>query len=91
VQLLDYLFLLDQLLNYYGLQILENVDKPLLEGRIELGSVFIGQPQTLCKSLFGLLAFIGLYLFVTKTETGLALQSNCSRQTCSGSFRYSIK
>jgi len=51
-----------------------NVDKPLLEGRIELGSVFIGQPQ-LYASLVCLVAFIGLYLFVTKTETGLALQA----------------
>jgi branched-chain amino acid transport system permease protein len=51
-----------------------NVDKPLLEGRLELGSVFIGQPQ-LYASLVCLVAFIGLYLFVTKTETGLALQA----------------
>ena len=51
-----------------------NVDKPILEGRIEVGSVFIGQPQ-LYASLVCLLAFIGLYLFVTKTETGLALQA----------------
>ena len=51
-----------------------NVDKPLLEGRLEIGSVFIGQPQ-LIASLVCLVAFIGLYLFVTKTETGLALQA----------------
>ena len=51
-----------------------NVDKPLLEGRLEIGSVFIGQPQ-LTASLVCLIAFIGLYLFVTKTETGLALQA----------------
>ena len=51
-----------------------NVDKPLLEGRIEIGSVFIGQPQ-LYASLVCLLAFFGLYWFVTKTETGLALQA----------------
>lgn len=50
------------------------VDKPLLEGRIELANVFIGQPQ-LFASLVCLFAFSILYLFVTKTETGLALQA----------------
>jgi branched-chain amino acid transport system permease protein len=50
------------------------VDKPLLEGRIEIANVFIGQPQ-LFASLVCLLAFSMLYLFVTKTETGLALQA----------------
>ena len=50
------------------------VDKPLLEGRIELANVFIGQPQ-LFASLVCLFAFAILYLFVTKTETGLALQA----------------
>ena len=51
-----------------------SVDKPLLEGRIEIANVFIGQPQ-LFASLVCLLAFLILYLFVTKTETGLALQA----------------
>ena len=50
------------------------VDKPLLAGRIELANVFIGQPQ-LFASLVCLFAFSILYLFVTKTETGLALQA----------------
>ncbi len=50
------------------------VDKPLLEGRIEIAGVFIGQPQ-LFASLICLFAFAVLYLFVTKTETGLALQA----------------
>ena len=50
------------------------VDKPLLEGRIEMAGVFIGQPQ-LFASLVCLVAFAVLYLFVTKTETGLALQA----------------
>ena len=50
------------------------VDKPLLEGRIEIADVFIGQPQ-LFASLVCLFAFLLLYLFVTKTETGLALQA----------------
>lgn len=51
-----------------------NVDQPLLEGRIEIGEIFIGQPQ-LFAGLVCLLAFAGLYLFVTHTETGLALQA----------------
>ena len=51
-----------------------NVDKPLLEGRLELGGLFIGQPQ-LFAGLVCLLAFVLLYLFVTRTETGLALQA----------------
>lgn len=50
------------------------VDKPLLEGRIEAAGVFIGQPQ-LFASLACLFAFVLLHLFVTKTETGLALQA----------------
>ena len=51
-----------------------SVENPLLEGRIELGSIFIGQPQ-LYASLVCLIAFIVLYLFVSKTKTGLALQA----------------
>ena len=51
-----------------------SVENPLLEGRLELGSIFIGQPQ-LYASLVCLAAFIGLYLFVSKTRTGLALQA----------------
>ncbi len=51
-----------------------NVDQPLLEGRIEIANVFIGQPQFFA-SLVCLAAFVMLYLFVTRTETGLALQA----------------
>ena len=51
-----------------------SIENPLLEGRLELGSVFIGQPQ-LYASLVCLIAFISLYLFVSKTRTGLALQA----------------
>ena len=51
-----------------------SIDKPLLEGRIEIANVFIGHPQ-LFASLVCLLAFLALYLFVAKTETGLALQA----------------
>jgi len=50
------------------------VEEPLLEGRLELGGLFIGQPQ-LAAGVVCLGAFLGLYLFVTRTETGLALQA----------------
>ena len=51
-----------------------NVKDPILSGRIEIGNIFIGQPQ-LYASLICLVAFFLLYLFVNKTETGLALQA----------------
>ena len=51
-----------------------NVDKPFLEGRVEIANIFIGQPQ-LYASLVCLISFFLLYIFVTKTETGLALQA----------------
>ena len=51
-----------------------NIDKPFLEGRIEIANIFIGQPQ-LYASLVCLVSFFLLYIFVTKTETGLALQA----------------
>lgn len=50
------------------------VEKPLLEGRLEVGGLFIGQPQ-LAAGVVCLGAFLMLYLFVTRTETGLALQA----------------
>ncbi len=51
-----------------------SVDQPLLEGRIEIAGLFIGQPQLFASGVC-LLAFGLLYLFVSKTETGLALQA----------------
>jgi branched-chain amino acid transport system permease protein len=51
-----------------------SVDQPLLEGRIEIAGLFIGQPQLIASGVC-LLAFALLYLFVSKTETGLALQA----------------
>ncbi len=51
-----------------------NVDKPFLEGRIEIANIFIGQPQFYA-SMVCLISFFLLYVFVTKTETGLALQA----------------
>ncbi|MBT8435139.1 MAG: branched-chain amino acid ABC transporter permease [Gammaproteobacteria bacterium] len=50
------------------------VEEPLLEGRLEVGGLFIGQPQ-LAAGVVCLGAFLLLYLFVTRTETGLALQA----------------
>lgn len=43
-------------------------------GRVQIGPIFIGQPQ-LVAGLVCLLAFIALWFFVTRTETGLALQA----------------
>tara|TARA_R110001592_G_scaffold89360_1_gene262840 strand:- start:1874 stop:2740 length:867 start_codon:yes stop_codon:yes gene_type:complete len=51
-----------------------SINNPLLEGRLELGPIFIGQPQ-LFASIVCLMAFIGLYLFVTRTKTGMGLQA----------------
>ncbi|MDH4249456.1 MAG: branched-chain amino acid ABC transporter permease, partial [Deltaproteobacteria bacterium] len=45
-----------------------------LSGRVNLGGIFLGQPQIVA-SLGCLLAFALLYLFVTRTELGLALQA----------------
>ncbi len=50
------------------------IHDPLVAGRIEIGGIFIGQPQ-LVAGLVCLTAFIGLWLFVSRTETGLALQA----------------
>jgi branched-chain amino acid transport system permease protein len=50
------------------------VQNPLLGGRVSLGAIFIGLPQ-LGASVLALLAFGGLYLFLSRSETGLALQA----------------
>ncbi len=52
----------------------QNIKKPMLEGRIEISGIFVGQPQFYA-SIVCLFSFFLLYLFVTKTETGLALQA----------------
>jgi len=51
-----------------------SIANPLSEGRIEISGIFIGQPQ-LIAGLVCLAAFIALWLFVSRTETGLALQA----------------
>ena len=62
-----------------GAQFLWGVDfrtikDPLLAGRLSVGGVFVGLPQ-LAASALALLAFVGLYLFLSRSETGLALQA----------------
>jgi branched-chain amino acid transport system permease protein len=47
---------------------------PLVAGRVQIGPIFIGQPQLIAGAIC-LLAFIILWLFVTRTETGLGLQA----------------
>ena len=55
-----------------------NVDKPLLEGRIEIGSVFIGQPQ-LYASLVCLVAFFWFVLVCNKNRNWISSSSNSTR------------
>ena len=50
------------------------VSNPLVAGRVEIGPIFIGQPQ-LIAGMICLATFGALWLFVTRTDTGLALQA----------------
>jgi branched-chain amino acid transport system permease protein len=50
------------------------VKEPLVEGRLSIAGLFIGLPQ-LVASFGALAAFGALYWFITRTETGLALQA----------------
>jgi len=50
------------------------VQKPWVEGRLSLFGLFIGTPQ-LVAAVAALAAFGLLYWFITRTETGLALQA----------------
>jgi branched-chain amino acid transport system permease protein len=59
------------------------VKDPLVQGRVTVAGVFIGLPQ-LVASAGALLAFGALYWFITRTETGLALQATAQdRQAAS--------
>jgi len=59
------------------------VKSPLVDGRLAVGGLFIGLPQ-LAASAGALAAFGFLYWFITRTETGLALQATAQdRQAAS--------
>jgi len=59
------------------------VKDPLVQGRISLGGLFIGLPQMVA-SVGALLAFVFLNWFISRTETGLALQATAQdRQAAS--------
>jgi branched-chain amino acid transport system permease protein len=67
---------------FFGIDF-RTVNEPLFAGRVALGPVFIGVPQ-LAASVTALLAFVGLYLFLRHSETGLALQATAQdRQAAS--------
>jgi branched-chain amino acid transport system permease protein len=71
-----------------GAQFLWGVDfrvvkEPLAAGRLAIGPVFLGVPQ-ISASVAALLAFAGLWLFLSRSETGLALQATAQdRQAAS--------
>ena len=50
------------------------VANPLTAGRVQIGPIFIGQPQLITGGIC-LLSFAALWWFVTRTETGLGLQA----------------
>jgi len=50
------------------------INNPWIAGRVQIGPIFIGQPQLVAGAIC-LLSFVALWLFVTRTETGLGLQA----------------
>ena len=54
------------------------ITNPLIAGRVQIGPIFIGQPQLITGGIC-LLSFVALWWFVTRTETGLGLQATFSR------------
>jgi len=67
---------------FFGVDFL-TVKDPFLSGRVALGPLFLGVPQ-LAASVTALAAFIALYLFLSRSETGLALQATAQdRQAAS--------
>jgi branched-chain amino acid transport system permease protein len=59
------------------------VKEPLVAGRLEVGGIFVGTPQ-LAASVGALGAFAALYWFITRTETGLALQATAQDRQAAG-------
>ncbi len=51
-----------------------SIANPIVEGRVEVSGIFLSFPLVIA-SVGCLLAFGFLYLFITRTETGLALQA----------------
>ena len=64
-----------------------NIANPLLEGRLEIAGIFIGQPQFYA-SLVCLLSFLLLYLFVNKSENWTCFTSDSTRSQSSRNIRY---
>ena len=50
------------------------ITNPFIAGRVQIGPIFIGQPQLISGGIC-LLSFTALWWFVTRTETGLGLQA----------------
>jgi branched-chain amino acid transport system permease protein len=50
------------------------VSSPWVAGRVQIGPIFIGEPQLVAGGIC-FLAFLALWLFVTRTELGLGLQA----------------
>jgi branched-chain amino acid transport system permease protein len=50
------------------------ITNPLIAGRVQIGPIFIGQPQLVSGGVC-LFSFIALWWFITRTETGLGLQA----------------
>lgn len=59
------------------------ISHPIVEGRVEILGIFLGLPQIVA-SLGCLVAFALLYLFINRSDTGLALQATAQdRQVAS--------
>jgi|TARA_B100000586_G_scaffold267843_1_gene243250 branched-chain amino acid transport system permease protein len=59
------------------------INDPIVGGRIEIMGIYLGIPQVVA-SVGCLLAFGFLYLFVNRTETGMALQATAQDREAAG-------
>jgi branched-chain amino acid transport system permease protein len=50
------------------------IQHPLVEGRVDIMGIYLGLPQIVA-SAGCVIGFVALYLFITRTEAGLALQA----------------